>query len=52
MSQLFRVFVSSTYIDLIDYRKAAEKAINDLGQKFEGMNIYKEEEMRSLLKHV
>jgi len=34
---LFRVFVSSTFIDLIDYRKAAEKAINDLGQKYEGM---------------
>jgi formylglycine-generating enzyme required for sulfatase activity len=34
---LFRIFVSSTYIDLIDYRHAAEKAINDLGQKYEGM---------------
>ncbi|MCP4264743.1 MAG: SUMF1/EgtB/PvdO family nonheme iron enzyme [Candidatus Brocadiaceae bacterium] len=34
---LFRVFVSSTYIDLIEYRKAAEKAINDQGQKYEGM---------------
>jgi formylglycine-generating enzyme required for sulfatase activity len=34
---LFRIFVSSTYIDLIDYRRAAEKAINDLGQKYEGM---------------
>lgn len=34
---LFRVFVSSTYVDLIDYRKAAEKAINRLGQKYEGM---------------
>jgi len=34
---LFRVFVSSTYVDLIDYRKAAEKAINDQGQKYEGM---------------
>ena len=30
---LFRVFVSSTYIDLIEYRKAAEKAINDQRQK-------------------
>lgn len=36
-NSLFRIFVSSTYIDLIDYRKAAEKAINDLGQKYEGM---------------
>ena len=34
---LFRIFVSSTYIDLIDYRKAAEKAINEQGQKYEGM---------------
>ena len=34
---LFRIFVSSTYIDLIDYRMAAEKAINDLGQKYDGM---------------
>jgi formylglycine-generating enzyme required for sulfatase activity len=34
---LFRIFVSSTYIDLIEYRKAAEKAINNLGQKYEGM---------------
>ena len=34
---LFRVFVSSTYIDLIDYRKASENAINDKGQKYEGM---------------
>jgi len=34
---IFRVFVSSTYIDLIDYRKAAEKAINDQKQKYEGM---------------
>ncbi|KAA3659590.1 MAG: DUF4062 domain-containing protein, partial [Calditrichaeota bacterium] len=34
---IFRVFVSSTYIDLIDYRKAAEKAINDQKQKYIGM---------------
>ncbi len=34
---LFRIFVSSTYIDLIEYRKAAEKAINDQRQKYEGM---------------
>lgn len=33
---LFRVFVSSTYFDLIDYRKAAEQAINDLNQKYDG----------------
>ena len=36
-NELFRIFVSSTYIDLIDYRKAAEKAINDQRQKYEGM---------------
>lgn len=35
--QLFRIFVSSTYVDLVDYRKAAEKAINDQDQKYEGM---------------
>ncbi|MCG3155646.1 MAG: Hercynine oxygenase [bacterium] len=34
---LFRIFVSSTYIDLVEYRQAAEQAINDLRQKFEGM---------------
>ncbi len=34
---LFRVFVSSTYIDLVEHRKAAEKAINDQRQKYEGM---------------
>lgn len=34
---IVRVFVSSTYIDLIEYRKVAEKAINDQRQKFEGM---------------
>ncbi|HEX9971413.1 MAG TPA: DUF4062 domain-containing protein, partial [bacterium] len=34
---LCRIFVSSTYIDLVDYRKTAELAINDLGQKYEGM---------------
>lgn len=34
---LFRVFVSSTYLDLVEYRKAAEKAINDQRQKYEGM---------------
>jgi len=34
---LFRIFVSSTYIDLVDYRKAAEKAINDQRQIYEGM---------------
>lgn len=36
-TELFRIFVSSTYIDLVAHRKAAEKAINHLGQKFEGM---------------
>lgn len=35
---LFRIFVSSTYVDLIDYRQAAEKAINDQGQKYDGMD--------------
>ena len=34
---LFRIFVSSTYVDLIDYRQAAEKAINDLKQNYVGM---------------
>ncbi len=34
---IFRIFVSSTYIDLINYRHAAEKAINDQKQKYEGM---------------
>ena len=34
---LFRIFVSSTYEDLIPYRNAAEQAINDLGQKYDGM---------------
>ena len=34
---LFRIFVSSTYIDLIEYRESAEKAINDQGQKYDGM---------------
>jgi hypothetical protein len=29
-----KVFVSSTYIDLIDHRKAVERAINQLGQQF------------------
>ncbi|MBN1998809.1 SUMF1/EgtB/PvdO family nonheme iron enzyme [candidate division KSB1 bacterium] len=37
IQKLFRVFVSSTYEDLKEYRKAAEKAINDLRQKYEGM---------------
>jgi len=32
-----RIFVSSTYLDLINYRLAAEKAINDLGQKYKGI---------------
>lgn len=34
---IFRIFVSSTYVDLIPYRQAAEQAINDLSQKFIGM---------------
>lgn len=34
---IFRIFVSSTYKDLIPYRQAAEQAINELGQKFIGM---------------
>ena len=34
---LFHIFVSSTYVDLVEYRQAAEKAINDQGQKYEGM---------------
>ena len=46
---LFRIFVSSTYLDLIDYRRAAEKAINDLGQKYEGME-YMGQGMKNQLK--
>lgn len=34
---IFRIFVSSTYLDLIPYRKAAETAINELREKFIGM---------------
>ncbi|MBN2000407.1 SUMF1/EgtB/PvdO family nonheme iron enzyme, partial [candidate division KSB1 bacterium] len=38
--KMFRIFVSSTYEDLKEYRKAAEKAINDLGQKYDGMEFW------------
>ena len=34
---LFHIFVSSTYIDLIPYRQAAKKAIEDLKQQYVGM---------------
>ncbi|MBN2090984.1 SUMF1/EgtB/PvdO family nonheme iron enzyme [candidate division KSB1 bacterium] len=37
MNPIFRIFVSSTYLDLKDHRKAIEAAINDLDQKFVGM---------------
>jgi hypothetical protein len=35
-----KIFVSSTYTDLVDYRKAAERAINLLDQQFKGMEYF------------
>ncbi|TAK55332.1 MAG: DUF4062 domain-containing protein, partial [Bacteroidetes bacterium] len=35
-----KIFVSSTYIDLVEYRRAVEKAINLLGQQFKGMEYF------------
>jgi len=35
-----KIFVSSTYTDLIEYRKAAERAINLLDQQFRGMEYF------------
>ncbi|MGA2139698.1 MAG: DUF4062 domain-containing protein [Verrucomicrobiia bacterium] len=35
-----KVFVSSTYIDLIEHRKAVERAINLLGEQFRGMEYF------------
>jgi tetratricopeptide (TPR) repeat protein len=35
-----KIFVSSTYTDLIDHRKAAERAINLLDQQFKGMEYF------------
>lgn len=35
-----KVFVSSTYIDLVEYRKAVERAINLLEQQFVGMEYF------------
>ncbi|MCI0475095.1 MAG: DUF4062 domain-containing protein, partial [Anaerolineales bacterium] len=35
-----KIFVSSTYTDIIDYRKAAERAINLLDQQFKGMEYF------------
>ncbi len=34
---MFKIFVSSTYLDLKDHRKAVEEAINERGHKFLGM---------------
>jgi formylglycine-generating enzyme required for sulfatase activity len=38
-TSVFNIFVSSTYIDLIEYRQAAREAVDDLRQKFEGMEL-------------
>ncbi|MBI3914150.1 MAG: DUF4062 domain-containing protein [Chloroflexi bacterium] len=35
-----KIFVSSTYIDLIEYRKAVERAVNLLDQQFKGMEYF------------
>ena len=35
-----KVFLSSTYIDLIEYRKAAKEALERLGQQVGGMEIF------------
>ncbi len=35
-----KIFVSSTYVDLIEYRRAAERAINLLDQQFKGMEYF------------
>jgi hypothetical protein len=40
MRWLVKIFVSSTYTDLIDHRKAAERAINLLDQQFKGMEYF------------
>jgi len=44
---LYWIFVSSTYKDLIEYRKAAEEAINDLDQKYEGIEYMGAEDKES-----
>jgi hypothetical protein len=35
-----KIFVSSMYTDLIEYRKAAERAINLLDQQFKGKEYF------------
>ncbi|MBI4672535.1 MAG: DUF4062 domain-containing protein, partial [Chloroflexi bacterium] len=35
-----KIFVSSTYIDLVEYRKAVERALNLLEQQFVGMEYF------------
>ena len=35
-----KVFLSSTYVDLIEYRKAAKEALERLGQQVGGMEIF------------
>lgn len=35
-----KIFVSSTYVDLVEYRKAVERAINLLEQQFVGMEYF------------
>ena len=35
-----KVFLSSTYIDLIEHRKAAKEALERLGQQVGGMEIF------------
>jgi hypothetical protein len=35
-----KIFVSSTYTDLVEYRKAVERAINLLDQQFKGMGYF------------
>jgi hypothetical protein len=37
---VMKIFVSSMYTDLIEYRKAAERAINLLDQQFKGKEYF------------
>lgn len=45
-----KVFISSTYIDLVEYRKAAKEALERLGQQVGGMEIFgaREEEPKTV----
>ena len=45
-----KVFLSSTYIDLVDYRKAAKEALERLGQQVGGMEVFgaRDEEPRAV----